>query len=263
MISAESTPQTLLVALGVVLVCSVMVSSTVELLRPVQLAYKQIDRNRVLVKVAGLVAAGEQLSDREIVDRFRELEVLTVDLTAGRFTTAVDALRFDQRAAAEDPILSVAIEPARDLAGLGRRARYAPVYVLRDRTSIRRITLPVHGRGMWSVIYGYVTLDSDLTTVIDIVFFEHGETPGIGDQIESTAWRASWRGKQLYDDDGALAIRAALALPRNGAERNRVDAIAGATLTVNGAVNAVRYWLGTDGFGPFLKHLRTARAQGS
>ena len=259
--AAESTPQTLLVALGVVLFCSVMVSTTVELLRPVQLAYKQIDRNRVVVKVTGLASAGEELSDREIVDRFRELEVRAVDLADGRFTNAVDPLTYDQRAAVEHPELSVAIESSKDIAGLGRRARYALVYVLSDGQSVRRITLPVHGRGMWSTIYGYITLDGDMTTVTDIMFFEHGETPGIGDQIESPAWRASWLGKLIYDDNGKPAIAAAPAPAAGPAERHRVDAIAGATLTVNGAMNAVLYWLGEDGFGPFLKQLRSTHAQ--
>jgi Na+-transporting NADH:ubiquinone oxidoreductase subunit C len=261
MTTAEGTPRILLVALGVALVCSLMVSTAVELLRPVQLAFKAIDRNRVIVKAAGLVSTKEHLSDREIVDRFQELEVRVVDLAAGRFTDAVDALSYDQRAAAQDPQLSAPIEPSQDLAGLGHRARYALVYLLMDGQSIRRLVVPVHGQGMWSTIYGYVALEGDLTTVADIVFFEHGETAGIGDQIEGPRWRGSWQGKQIYDQTGQPALAASSAASGSAPEHHRVDAIAGATVTVDGVMNTVRYWFGGDGFGPFLRQLRPAQAQ--
>jgi len=261
MTTVESTPRILLVAAGVALVCSLMVSTAVELLRPRQLAYKAIDRTRIIVKAAGLVSAAELLSDRETVSRFQELDVRVVDLTTGRFTDAVDALSYDHRTAAQDPELSTPIEPARDLAGLGRRARYALVYLLADGQSIRRIVVPVHGQGMWSTIYGYIALESDLTTIADVVFFEHGETAGIGDQIESPQWQASWRGKQIYDQTGKPAIAAATAVSGRVAERHRVDAIAGATVTVDGVMNTVRYWFGEDGFGPFLIQWHPAQTQ--
>ena len=46
------------------------------------------------------------------------------------------------------------------------------------------------------------------------------------------------------------------------AERNnpnashQVDGLAGATLTSNGVDYLLKYWLGPQGFGPFLAHLR-------
>ena len=39
-------------------------------------------------------------------------------------------------------------------------------------------------------------------------------------------------------------------------EPYEVDAISGATVTSNGVVAMLRYWLGPHGFGPFLDRLR-------
>ena len=36
----------------------------------------------------------------------------------------------------------------------------------------------------------------------------------------------------------------------------QVDALSGATLTSNGVTNLVRYWMGDQGFGPYLATFR-------
>ena len=43
--------------------------------------------------------------------------------------------------------------------------------------------------------------------------------------------------------------------------RYQVDGLAGATLTSNGVTNLVRYWLGENGFGPFLDKVRAEGAK--
>ena len=83
-----------------------------------------------------------------------------------------------------------------------------PVYLYRDEGNLARIVLPVYGRGMWSTLKGYLALEGDLETVAALTFYEHGETPGIGDFVEQKDWQARWPGKQAYDEQGrpALAI---------------------------------------------------------
>ena len=252
--SKDTLGRTLLVATGVALGCALMVSTTVYFLRPIQLAYADLERNRIVVEAAGLAPAASELSDRAVVALFVDLQVRIVDLETDQFTDDVDPQLYDQRAASNDPEMSVAIPEQLDLARLGSRARYVPVYLRVEGERIERIVLPVHGQGMWSTIYGYLSLESDLNTIAGIRIYEHGETAGIGDRIQTPAWQAECIGKRLYDNEGELRFRVA----RNASPPFEVDIISGASVTAEGVGNLVRYWLGEHGYGPLLTRLRAS-----
>ena len=254
--SGEPLGRTLLVATGVALSCALMVSTAVYLLRPIQLAYADLERNRIIVEAAGLAPPGSGLSDRAVVGLFVDLQTRIVDLETGLFTEEIEPQLYDQRAAANDPDLSVSIPEPLDLAGLTRRARYVPVYLLMAGARIDRMVLPVHGQGMWSAIYGYLTLESDLNTIAGIRIYEHGETAGIGDRIQDPAWQAEWAGTRLYDDVGELHFQ----VQRNAAPPFGVDSISGASVTADAVGDLVRYWLGEHGYAPLLARLRGSGA---
>jgi Na+-transporting NADH:ubiquinone oxidoreductase subunit C len=205
---------------------------------------------------AGLAEQSEQLSDREIVNRYLAVEPRLVDLDAGEFVGADASMTasYDYRAAADDLDASRTIDPANDIASLGSRPLLMPVYLVRNDGRLDGIVLPVYGRGMWSTIYGYIALDSNLTTVANVWFYEHGETPGIGDRIQNPDWLASWAGKRAYREDGTLALR--IGSPGDAEVTERIDSITGATVTVSAVDRFVRYWLGDDAYGPFLATLR-------
>ena len=256
MTNRESVGRTLFVAAAVAFVCSLIVSVTVYWLRPMQLALRSVEQSRAVLVAAGLAEPGETIEDQEVVRRFLELQTSLVDLDAGEFIAA-DAnmiAAYDYRAAAEDPDARRDIEASLDIAKLGTRPLLMPVWLFENDGVLERIVLPVYGRGMWSTIYGYVALEGDLTTIAAAWFFEHGETPGIGDRIEAPDWLNSWTGKRGFAADGALALR--IGGGGDTAAESRVDAITGATVTVAGVDNLVRYWLGDDGFGPLLTRLR-------
>jgi len=252
--SEDTLGKTLSVATGVALGCALMVSTAVYFLRPMQLAYADLERNRIVVEAAGLTPEGSDLSDRAVVALFVDLQVRIIDLETDQFTDEVDPQIYDQRAATSDPELSVAIPEQLDLAGLGRRARYVPVYLLMDGERIDRIVLPISGQGMWSTIYGYLCLESDLNTIAGIRIYEHGETAGIGDRIQDPGWQNEWVGRQLYNDTGQLRFR----VVRNASLPFEVDIISGASITAEGVGNLVRYWLGEHGYAPLLAQLRTS-----
>jgi len=253
----EDPRKTLAVALVLCLVCSVVVSAAAVLLRPVQEANKALDRKRNILAVAGLYERGAD------VDRLFDLfEARAVDLSTGRFTDAVDPERYEQRRAATDPLGSVAIPRSEDIAGIGRRARVAVVYLLRDGDTIRQAILPVHGYGLWSTLYGFLSLEGDLNTVAGIRFYEHAETPGLGGEVDNPAWRERWQGKSVFAEDGGVRLRVIKGAVDTSRARavHEVDGLAGATLTARGVSNLIQYWLGEQGFGPFLANLRQGKA---
>ena len=254
----DSTLKALLVVGLTALACSVVVTTTAVTLQPIQRAYQDLERNRVLVGIAGLAEQVAELSDRQVVSLFQELEARVVDLDTGTFDDSTSADDLDSQAAANDPEQSVAIPADEDVAALGRRARRIVVYVVPRADGIERMILPVYGQGMWSTMYGFIALDSDLNTIAGITFYEQAETAGIGDQILRADWRARWVGRKLYDPEGTLRFRVSNQTvdPQSPEALYHVDAISGATVTTDAVSNLVAYWLGEHGFQPFIDSLR-------
>ena len=190
------------------------------------------------------------------------VETRILDLASGELTD-MDPASFDQRKAARDPATSVAIPPTEDIARIRSRAKYAPVYLVRERGKIERIVLPVRGSGLWSTMYGLLALASDGRTIKGMTFYEQGETAGLGAEIESPKWLAEWQDKLAFDDQGHVRFEVVKGAVDSASPdaRYQVDGLAGATLTSNGVTNLVRYWLGENGFGPFLDKFRTEGAK--
>ena len=106
---------------------------------------------------------------------------------------------------------------------------------------------------------GYLSIAPDGNTVKGIRFYEHAETPGLGDQIDKDAWTELWIGKQLYGDGNAPRIEVIKGFVQrdgNPDAQHQIDGLSGATLTANGVTKLVRHWTGPEGFGPYLETYR-------
>ncbi len=170
--------------------------------------------------------------------------------------------RYDQRKAAKDPASSDALTPEQDLGKIYRREQYSLVYLVQDaQGAIEKIVLPIRGYGLWSTLYGFIALESDANTVAGIGFYEHGETPGLGGEVDNPRWKALWPGKQVYrDGEVQLGLIKGTVDPSAANAAWQVDGLAGATLTSRGVTNLVHFWLGENGFEPFLNNLRAGEA---
>ncbi|MBH1931094.1 Na(+)-translocating NADH-quinone reductase subunit C [Serratia rubidaea] len=246
--------KTLLVVLLLCLVCSVVVAGSAVGLKSKQQEQKLLDKQRNILDVAGLLQPampGEQV--KQTFDK--RIEARLVDLNSGDFVQG-DAASFDQAAALRDNAKSIALPAAQDPAGIKRRSNQAEIYLVRDEAgAVSKIVLPVYGTGLWSMMYAFVALDGDGDTVKGITYYDQGETPGLGGEVENPAWRQQWIGKKLFDDGGKPAIR----VVKGGApagDIHGVDGLSGATLTSNGVQHTFDFWLGEHGFGPFLKKVR-------
>ena len=246
--SRDSISNTLIVAVGVSLFCSILVSATAVILKPQQIRNQELYRQKIVLEVAGLYD-----SDAEIDALFANIDSRLVDLDSGDYVDDMDAKSFDPLSASKDPALSIAIPANLDIAGIRRRARIAPVFLVSEAGDVSQIILPVYGSGLWSTMYGYLALEADGKTIRGLRFYEHAETPGLGDQIDKPEWRAQWSGKQLIDDDGRLRIEIIRGQVADGDNATyQVDGLAGATLTGRGVTNLLHYWMGPHGFGPYL-----------
>ena len=163
----------------------------------------------------------------------------------------------DQRKASKDPATSKALTKAEDIASISRRARYSVIYLLKEAGEVSKVVVPVHGYGLWSTLYGYLAIDGDLQTVSGITFYEHGETAGLGGEVDNPRWKASWAGKSIYSGgEVKLGVIKGSVNPSSPNAAYQIDGLSGATLTSVGVDNLVKYWMGPQGFGPVLKELK-------
>ncbi|MAI42449.1 MAG: Na(+)-translocating NADH-quinone reductase subunit C [Gammaproteobacteria bacterium] len=253
----------LIVALSVCFVCSVVVSGAAVSLKPERLANKELDRNKNILIAAGLFEKGVT-NDSQVDNLFKSFEVRVVDLQTHQILTLdeikqtnIDFSRYDQRKAAKDRSMSVALSTTEDIASISTRANYSIIYLLKRDGELQRVVLPVHGYGLWSTLYGFISVQADGNTVSGITFYEHQETAGLGGEVDNPRWKGLWPGKKIYDEKGNVALEVIKGSVVSGSskEKYQVDGLSGATLTSRGVSNLVEYWLGDQAFGPVLKKL--------
>jgi Na+-transporting NADH:ubiquinone oxidoreductase subunit C len=249
----ESVAKMVVVTILLSLVCSILVSSAAVFLKPLQDRNVELARKSRILEVAGLLEP-----EGNVEELFQQVEVRLVDLESGTYAVDMDPASYDQRLAARDPEMSKDVPPWEDIAGINRRANYAPVYLVSQGGRLTKVVIPVHGYGLWSTMYGFLALSGDGQTVEGLTFYQHAETPGLGGEIENPRWLAKWAGKSIYDPEGEVELQVVKGYvdPASEEARSSVDGISGATLTAQGVSRMVRYWLGEEGFGPYLERLK-------
>lgn len=235
--SKDSTWRVISVALIVCVVCSVLVSTASIQLKNRQQKNQQREKKLNILKIAGLY------NPNDTVDKqFQKLTSLTVELHTGKIL---------DKSPTKPSMLTIPVNA--DLAGIKQRPETVEIYLEKNGDSLKQIILPVYGKGLWSTMYGFIALANDCNTVSGLGFYEHGETPGLGGEIENPNWLKSWQGKKVYSPDAKLAL--SVVKPGNGNTSYTVDGLSGATLTSRGVSNMIYYWLGQDGYGHLLEQI--------
>ena len=255
--SNDSTGKTLTVASSLCIACSILVSAAAVILRPVQVQNKRLDVKKNLLLSAGLLTSSK-VTPKEINEAFSKVEMKLINLDTGEEVTDVDKNSFDLEKADKDPSLSINIDSQEDIARIKTRSKIRPVYLVKNGSAIDQIIIPFHGKGLWSTMYGFLSLAPDTRTVKGIGFYQHGETPGLGGEIENKKWQASWVGKKVLSENYAPSIdviKGTVDTSLKGAN-SMIDGLSGATLTSNGVEASVNYWVSNNGYGKFLAKFR-------
>lgn len=252
----ETMQQTLLVAFLLCLVCSILVAGVAVGLKDKQNLNRELDTKRSIVNIAGLAQSG--MTDADVQTLFdTRITAKLVDMQTGQFSDAYEADSFDGIKAAKDPNLSRALTSAEDIAKVRRVENYSTVYLVgNDQGDLEILILPVRGYGLWGTMYGFIAIANDLNTVVGFGFYDHSETPGLGGEVDNPKWKALWPGKKVFADNNADQVKLHVVKGYAGADVNAIDGLAGATLTSNGVTNTIKFWLGSDAFGPFIENLR-------
>jgi len=253
----NSTSYTLLFAAAVCLVCGVAVASSAVGLREKQEFNKVVDRKSKVLAAAGLLPPGKvspvsisQLYEAHVVP-------VAVNLKTGEVDPNVDAGTFDIQKSMKDPETSS--EAPENQAKVPRLPHVSLIYEIKKDGEVAALVLPVQGKGLWSTLYGFLALSSDTRTVQGLIFYEHGETPGLGGEVDNPLWRQRWVGRKAFDADDKPALEVVKGAAGTVEETpHQVDGLSGATITSRGVTHLVRFWLGEHGYGPTLKSYRTS-----
>jgi Na+-transporting NADH:ubiquinone oxidoreductase subunit C len=221
-------------AIIVCLSCSIFVSGAALGLRDRQEANKALDMRRNILKSVGLL--DESVTREQIGPLFEERmrgSVLTPDGRVVENRTPEDV----------DP------EKEPELLFLYERI---------ENEETVAYTFPISGKGLWSTLYGYFALEADLVTVRGITFYQHGETPGLGGEIEKPWFQSNFVGKKILDATGALRSVTVV----KGAAKNKypdelehyVDGISGATITADAVTVLLKADL--ERYEPYFAKLR-------
>ncbi|MEL7213007.1 MAG: Na(+)-translocating NADH-quinone reductase subunit C [Pseudomonadota bacterium] len=246
----DSTGKTIFVAVALCLFCSMVVSIAAVSLRPVQEANSLVDKRKNILEVAGIYEDGINVNEA-----FAAFEPRILEVSTGEFSEEISVEGFDDIQSANDPELSR--ELTNDIAGIGRQPNFVTAYLLRDEAGdLDKVVLPLWGYGLWSTLYGFVAIEEDGNEIFGLQFYDHGETPGLGAEVDNPNWKSQWKGKKLYNEEGELRIAVTKGTPQADMIDHQIDALAGATLTSVGVDNLVKFWMGEQGYEPFLARLQ-------
>ncbi len=253
----DRMPKIILIAVSLCVVCSFFVALSAISLKSLQEQNKLDEKRMNIIQVAGL--AGKSGSIDEIFSQYIEARV--VDLEVGSLTERFDPNTFDALASREDPNLSRVLTTAEDLAKIKVRENNAVVYLVKNELGANTsIILPIRGYGLWSTLYGFVSVSlDDSNTINGLQFYDQAETPGLGAEVDNPRWRALWQGKKIYADD---TVKISVKKGNQSNNDYGVDALSGATLTSNGVHNLVQFWMGPLGFQNFLSGIQKVKNYG-
>lgn len=256
----DSVKKTVMVALGVCLVCSVLVSTAAVSLNAIQNENKKLDRIKNILMAGGLL--GEKTDVRAVYEQ--KVKPAIIDLKTGesissdRFDDVLNTTDFDLKQVCASPEYGMDIPANKDIARIRRMPRYMIVYQVQEGGETQKVILPIYGKGLWSTLFGFIAFEKDMKTVAGFTFYEHGETPGLGGEVDNPRWKSQWKGKIAYDDNGhaQMEVLKGKVDPARPEAAHEVDGLTGATMTTRGVDQLVKFWLGDDGYGPYLNKLR-------
>ena len=132
-----------------------------------------------------------------------------------------------------------------------------PIYLKKIGDNVEGYAIPIAGKGLWSTLFGYFAIEPDGRTVKGITFYKHGETPGLGGEVDKAWFQQNFIGKRFVDEnDQLLGIHVIKGKVQSDdlEAYHKVDGISGATMTGKGLQNFLKDDL--TKYEPFFKQVR-------
>ena len=258
----------IILAVVLCVVCSLVVSTAAVGLKSLQDKNVALDRKVNLLQVTGFEDLGSAKEINALFDERFDVEIIDLETGEPALKEAMDALnkagkkmtseeetldKYSQVWASKSKKKSVSDQLSKDedIIQIKYREKFSHVYIMKSESGeVEKYVFPVRGYGLWSMMKGFLAVEPDLKTIAGLTFYEQAETPGLGGEIKSAKFKAQWPGKQIYGEEGNVRVQVVKAAPD---DEYSIDALTGATITSNGVSKMMKYWLGDEGFGPYIK----------
>lgn len=225
--NTNSTRYTFLFAVIICVISGVLLSAVSEGLRPQRELNEELEIKRNILKAVALKdPISPKMKGEDILKVYEsKIEELVIDAQGN-----VVAGRTPGQLTAKDE-------------------NFYPLYIYKEDGQVMAYAFPVFGQGLWSVLYGYLAVEADATTIRGITFYKHGETPGLGGEIEKEWFQNNFKGKKIYSVQEHQATPIVVVKGKAAdffkgeALEHRVDGITAATLTGSGVTGLLDRWI--------------------
>ena len=204
------------------------------------------DKQRNVLIASGLYdPVAEQMTQEQLEQKFAaQVEVVVLDFVEEDVEKRVKVRHEEETVVVREITSATKTDIGiSDLPRVQREDRsriLGELYIATDDEGKTVYCMPISGYGLWSTLYGFLALEEDRDTVRGITFYKHGETPGLGGEVEKSWWQDDWKAKRTHDSEGNLVGITVLKGRGNTRDDHQVDGISGATITSNGVTNFVK-----------------------
>jgi Na+-transporting NADH:ubiquinone oxidoreductase subunit C len=222
-----------------VMMVATLLSFVSEKLKPFQEKNVEIEKKLDILRSVGIARDLTQVKDKDgFVEGAYEQNItksFAVNMD-GKVLEDVDAFKVNLKAELAKP----------------PQERSLPVFVYVDKNGKEIYILPLQGKGLWGPIWGYISLEGDMSTIYGAIFANAKETPGLGAEISTQAFQSQYLGKKIFDDAGNFTSVRVVKGGADPADPHAVDAISGGTITSVSLQEMMKVCLGN--YESFLKH---------
>ncbi|MBP8959605.1 MAG: NADH:ubiquinone reductase (Na(+)-transporting) subunit C [Bacteroidales bacterium] len=202
-----------------VIVVAIILSLAATLLQPRQARNLELEKKKSILESINIPADfsnADELYSKYIIESF-------VINSKGEIKSGIDAFKLEMRIEENKPI----------------EEQNLPVFIAKNDEGEKITIIPLEGKGLWGPIWGYISFKSDMNTIYGATFDHKGETPGLGAEINTQAFKKQFAGLKIFEDGKFVSVKV-LKSNEKRIENHSVDAISGGTITSK-ALEAMLY----------------------
>ncbi len=232
-------------AAAVTIICAVLLGFAATKLKPLQDENAEVDRKSKILLALGLYDASkakgkDKLSNQDIIAFFSD-KGKSLPSADGEKTHYIEKFAINHKGEVLTDIIPAVLnqleleQQMKEYVKDETKRKY-PIFAYYSSTEnytnkkADKYVIPIYGYGLWSNCYGVLALNGTGEIVENIDYYKHGETPGLGGEIEKDYFTDKFKGKKVFNAKGEVA----LTTTKGEINENSVPAISGATFTMQG-----------------------------
>ena len=233
-INKNSTSYTISFAVVLVVICGGFLAFLSSSLKARQTANVKNEKRQYILSAAGAY-------DISVLKKMEQSEIESI------FNEAVDSkiLDFNGKVVEGEAFDIDIVKEYKTTIGKEKARKY-PLFVYKNQDDTKYV-IPMAGNGLWGPVWGFIAINSDKNTIVDVVFDHKSETPGLGAKITDPSFTDLFTNspKHIVTKEG---VYKGVNVVKGGVKNpeHEINAIAGATITSKGVGKMLQ-----EGFKPY------------